>query len=166
MRSSTKILLSILCLFVLQTANAQSISQDNWAKALCGEWLGKGVVMGDSVVYSAKTSYCLNDQFICIHLRDTARKPAYMADIYIGYDSSKNQYVCHWIDDSGAANSTILAYGKKRTTEQVVDFNFEYPGSPMVTSIGINPQGWDFQAIFITARGTPQTFGTVYFKHP
>jgi len=163
MRSSIKLLLAVVLLLLTLTTKAQSLSHDKWTNALCGEWLGKGVVMGDSVVYSATTSYCLSDQFICIHLRDTARKAAYMADIYIGYDSTKNEYICHWLDDSGTANSTVLGHGKKSTDQQSVNFAFEYPGSPMQTSIGLTKEGWAFQAIFITARGTPQIFGTVYF---
>ncbi len=153
-----------LCLLVLLNfsfVTEAQLSKDKWAKGLIGTWFGKGIVMGDSVVYSAKVESVLANEFICIHLRDTAQRLAYIADIYIGYDSVNSSYVCHWLDDSGAKNSTILGTGKKHGDK--VDFQFDYPGSPMQTSIAVTEQGWTFQSIFVTARGVAQTFGEVHF---
>ena len=156
-----RLLLCLLVLLSFSFVTEAQLSKDKWANTLVGTWLGKGFVMGDSVVYSAKIESVLSNEFICIHLRDTANRPAYIADIYIGYDSVSRSYVCHWMDDSGAKNSTILGTGKKHGDK--VDFQFEYPGSPMQTSITVTDKGWAFQSIFVTARGVSQIFGRVVF---
>ena len=154
----------VFILLLVSKGMAQSLEQNYWAKSLCGKWLGKGVVMGDSVVYSASIQFELANKFLVISLRDTAFKPAYNAAIYIGYDSTQNTFICHWLDDSGAKNSTVLGYGKLENSG-LMTFQFDYPNSPMQTSISLieNVDAWFFNSILLTARGTPQTFGEVHF---
>lgn len=163
MRLRLSLAISFFFLFAIKV-QAQSLEQNYWAKSLCGKWFGKGVVMGDSVVYSASIHSVLANNFLVINLSDTALKPAYVAAIYIGYDSGNARFICHWLDDSGANNSTILGYGKMKD-RNLVEFQFDYPGSPMQTSIGLEEGAgaWFFNSIFVTARGTPQTFGEVHF---
>ena len=76
-----------------------------------GIWRMKGTVMKKPVEYIAEGVWALHHQFLSLHMKDVAVPPAYEASLYIGIDSSKNQYVAHWLDSFGGAGSRVVGLG-------------------------------------------------------
>jgi hypothetical protein len=44
-------------------------------------------------------------------MKDVAVPPTYEANLFIGIDSSKNQYVAHWLDSFGGAGALVVGLG-------------------------------------------------------
>ena len=53
----------------------------------------------------------LQNQFFSLHMKDVAVPPEYEANLYIGIDSTKNQYVAHWLDSFGGAGARVVGVG-------------------------------------------------------
>ena len=78
---------------------------------LQGEWDMTGMVMKKPVRYYAEGTLVLNNQFLYFHMKDAAVPSAYEANLYIGIDSSKNQYIAHWLDSFGGAGARVVGVG-------------------------------------------------------
>ncbi len=78
---------------------------------LQGEWDMTGMVMKKPVRYNAEGILVLKNQFLSFHMKDVAVPSAYEAYLYIGIDSSENQYIAHWLDSSGGAGARVVGVG-------------------------------------------------------
>lgn len=78
---------------------------------LQGSWYMTGTVMKKPVQYTAEGVWVLQSQFLSLHMKDVTVPPAYEANLLIGIDSSKNQYVAHWLDSFGGAGARIVGLG-------------------------------------------------------
>ncbi len=161
-----KLIILIFTLCVFSTVYSQdtpcfdSIFVDNQLEKLQGKWIGKGVVAGDNVDYYIVGKWILNHQFFQISLSDTANVPAYAAEIFIGYDCKKEQYIAHWIDQFGGPFSKTLGIGKKANS--VIDFQFDYPEGLMSTLfIFMDPTHWEIQSKLKNPDGTWNVFGDI-----
>lgn len=103
----------------------QNYFDDELLDKLSGIWLATGSVGGDKVVYSITAKWVLNHQFMEMELTDTARKAAYAAKVFIGYDCTAHKYVAHWIDNFGGKFSETLGYGIKEGN--AITLHFAYP---------------------------------------
>lgn len=124
--------LVVLCLglFFFRSALAQeegnpSHLEDAFLDQLTGTWTMVGHVMGDSVTYSADAEWVLSHQFLRLRMEDVSTPPEYVAHIYIGYDPEEEEYVAHWLDDSGGRSSKTLGFGQREG--KTVTFEFDYP---------------------------------------
>ena len=63
------------------------------------------------VKYTAEGVWVLQNQFFSLHMKDTAVPPAYEANLFIGIDSTKNQYIAHWLDSFGGAGARVVGVG-------------------------------------------------------
>ena len=70
-----------------------------------------GTVMKKPVQYAAEGNWQLRNQFLCLHMQDVAVPPTYEANLFIGIDTSKNQYVAHWLDVFGGAGARVVGLG-------------------------------------------------------
>jgi hypothetical protein len=70
-----------------------------------------GTVMNEPVRYSAEGVWILQGQFLSLHMKDVTDPPAYEANLLIGIDSSKNEYVAHWLDSFGGAGARVVGLG-------------------------------------------------------
>ncbi|MBI3585551.1 MAG: hypothetical protein HY088_00260 [Ignavibacteriales bacterium] len=70
-----------------------------------------GTVMKKPVRYTAEGVWVLQSQFLSLHMKDVTVPPAYEANLFIGIDSSKNQYVAHWLDSFGGAGARVVGLG-------------------------------------------------------
>lgn len=133
--------LAMFCLGLLLIAlpaSAQEESEprplhDAFHDRLTGTWTMTGHVMGDSVTYEADAEWVLGHQFLRLRMEDVNTPPEYVAHVYIGYDPEDEQYVAHWLDDTGGRASETLGYGKR--DGNAVTFEFDYPEAPFHTTI-------------------------------
>jgi hypothetical protein len=102
--------ISILIALAAATGLAQAPPR-TLLNRLEGSWFMTGSVLQKPVQYTAEGSWVLLNQFFCLHMKDTALPPRYEADVYIGLDSAKNQYVAHWLDSFGGTGSRVVGLG-------------------------------------------------------
>ena len=132
--------------------NAQASQPDEHNKVLdqsflnnlVGDWKLTRKMHGklsESVVHG---EWVLNHQFVFMHMKDTANPAEYEARIYIGYDSTSERYVAHWIDIFGGRISETLGYGNLDGAS--LKFTFEYPDGPFHNTMTWHPdtRSWTF----------------------
>lgn len=73
---------------------------------LVGDWDVKRTFdNGRAAKNNVHGEWVLHHQFVELHYRDTAARPAYEAIVLIGYDDIGKRYICHWADNFGGAYS-------------------------------------------------------------
>jgi hypothetical protein len=100
----------LFSLFLFVTCFGQS-SPRALLNHLQGSWSMTGAVLNKPVKYAAEGVWVLQSQFLSLHMRDVAVPPTYEASLFIGIDSSKNQFVAHWLDKFGGAGARVVALG-------------------------------------------------------
>ncbi|RMD99049.1 MAG: hypothetical protein D6814_06300, partial [Calditrichaeota bacterium] len=126
--------------------------------SLVGNWRMAGHVMKDSVYYRAKGRWILNHQFFHFAMKDVNRPSRYEAHVFWGYDSSKTNYVVHWLDVFGGESSKTLGSG--RVNSDSIQILFDYPGRPFRDFIRLwkNRRGGQFLIEYQTADGEWKEF--------
>ncbi len=121
----------LLLTVVLHTAIAdesqveeQRAFEDKLLDELQGQWSMKGTILGEPVEYRLNGKWVLLHQFLLLEIWDTGKPLSYEAAVYIGFDSSRDRYVVHWLDGFGGKPSAILGYG--RSTEDAIQLFFDY----------------------------------------
>lgn len=113
--------------------------------------------MDDSVRYDATAEWVLGHQFLRLRMTDVNRPPQYAAHVYIGYDSTAQRYVAHWLDTSGGEASTTLGHGQRQGDS--LAFRFEYPDGPFRTTFARRPDGaWRVRMRSKSESGAWQSF--------
>ena len=125
-------------------ALADQTLQDDLLNNLVGDWkLSRKMrgQMSESVVHA---EWVLNHQFVFLHMRDTATPSQYEARVYLGYDTTSERYVAHWIDIFGGRVSETLGYGNLEGKS--IKFTFEYPDGPFHNTMTWHPdtRTWTF----------------------
>jgi hypothetical protein len=105
------IMKSICVLFLASAIGFAQSPPRALLNSLRGSWLMTGNVRNKPVQYNAEGTWILQNQFLSFHMKDTASSPTYEANLYIGIDSSKNQFVAHWLDLFGGAGARVVALG-------------------------------------------------------
>jgi hypothetical protein len=124
---------AIICAFMLLAmigtarltcaADARS-ADDAYLDALQGDWDMTGTLLGKPVKYHARGERVLHGGFLRLHMIDAAAKPAYEADLFLGYDAHADDYIGHWLDRFGAAGARVVASGKRRGETLVIQFPY------------------------------------------
>lgn len=84
-----------------------------------------GTVRGKPVRYTADGDRVLQGGFMRLHLVDAAIPPKYEADIYLGFDARRNDYVVHWLDRFGAAGARVVGAGSRDGERLLIRFPYE-----------------------------------------
>jgi hypothetical protein len=92
---------------------------------LLGRWDIVGTVLGKPVHYHARGERALDGGFLRLHMIDAAPRPTYVADVYIGYDKKKNDFIAHWLDRFGAPGARVVASGTRAGERLVIVFPYE-----------------------------------------
>jgi len=100
----------VLLLLLLNGAKAAGPAplEDHFLDKFVGDWevdrdMGKRGLHHSSV----HCEWVLNHQFIEFHYGAADAKPEYEAFVFIGFDTTAKNYVCHWVDVFGAADSEL-----------------------------------------------------------
>jgi hypothetical protein len=97
-------------------------------KALDGDWIMSGDVMGKPVTYRMTAGPTLQGAFTEIHMNDVQVPPEYEARVLIGYDRQSNSVIAHWMDNFGARYS--IPHGTGSVTDNSIQFTIPYEGGP------------------------------------
>lgn len=91
-----------------------------------GTWVLRGTIGGDATTHDVTAEWVLQHQYLRVHEvareRDAQGRPAYEADVYIGWDPQTNQYVCVWLDVFGGISTQSL--GRATRQGDVIPFVF------------------------------------------
>jgi hypothetical protein len=117
----------------------KQVLEDDLLDRMVGNWRLRGTFEGQPVNHSVEVRWVLNHQFLEIHERDLnppkGNDVPYDALVYVGYAPATRHYVAHWLDVFGGGSET-LGHGKR--TESAIEFDFEYPGQPWLTTFRWN----------------------------
>ena len=117
----------------------KKILQDDLLDKMVGRWRLTGKFEGQPMNHSVEVRWVLNHQFVEIHekglIQPKGNDVPYEALVYVGYEATQRRYVAHWLDVFGGGSAT-LGYGKR--TESAIQFDFEYPGQPWLTTFRWN----------------------------
>ena len=99
------------------------VFHDSFLEKLVGEWLLSRTVRGTTAESKVKAAWVLNHQWLRLEMTSNDGRE-YLAEIYIGYDDAKKEYVIHWIDSWGGAFAETVGYGKADGAKIIFDFAY------------------------------------------
>ena len=119
-------------------------SRPDLLRKLDGKWLMTGHVMEDSVSYHLSVRPVLSGTFSELHMIDMADPPQYEALVFVGYDSTQNRVISHWLDSFGALYSIPHGTGVIRSNK--IEFIVPYEKQPFRDILTFHPQSgtWTF----------------------
>jgi len=118
------LLLPLLLLPVLAGADSPGDADNAYLEQLQGEWDMSGTLGGKAVHYHASGERVLQGGFVRLHMIDTDPTSRYEADVFIGFDSQRHDFIAHWLDRFGAAGARVVATGKRNDTQLVMIFPY------------------------------------------
>ena len=85
---------------------------------MAGHWVLEGTIAGQKTTHDVEAEWVLAHQYL--RLREVARekdqrgRPAYEAEIYVGWDEKAKEYVCVWLDVWGGASAETIGRATRR----------------------------------------------------
>jgi hypothetical protein len=113
-------------------------------KALDGNWVMSGDVMGRPATYSMVAAPALQGSFTEMRMKDVQVPAKYEAVVFLGYDAGSQTVIAHWMDSFGPKSSIPHATGHiGGNTVQVI---FPYKSGQFRDTFTYNPEtsSWVF----------------------
>jgi hypothetical protein len=107
-------------------------------KALDGNWVMSGDVMGKPVTYNLVAAPALQGRFTEMRMKDVQVPAKYEAAVFIGYDRASQSVIAHWMDVFGAEGSIPHATG--HIEGNTVQFIFPYKSGQFRDTFTYNPE--------------------------
>jgi hypothetical protein len=86
---------------------------------------------------SVHCEWVLNRQFIEFHYGAADAKPEYEAFVFVGFDDSAKNYVCHWVDVFGAKDSEL---GRGKIDDKLLAIEFKFGNGELTNKFTFDPQ--------------------------
>ena len=106
--------LMLLSLLVAPPVTAQQSGlQDPLLDRLAGQWVMTGTIAGAEITHDIDAEWVLGHHYL--RIKDTSRErtatgePEYEAIVFIGWDETRKQYDCLWLDDASDGTRTPFA---------------------------------------------------------
>lgn len=147
-----------------QTASPAAAEQ-SFLDSLAGDWIMEGQVMGERVRYRARGERVLRGAWVEIRMTDVgATPPAYDARVYLGWDDRANDYVVHWLDDSGAPGARVAGLGNR--AGDTLTIMFPYASGTFRNRWIRSAGGWRLVADAQQPDGSWRNFGDLTARRP
>jgi len=133
--------------------------KDDFLDALVGRWRLSGTMVDGPVENDLSARWVLGHQFVEMHWIDVKRPPEYEAQVLIGWDPARREYVAHWCDTFGGGYSAV---GRGARVGQRVEFRFDYPSGPFFNTFTHDPiaNSWTFRG----ENGKPDGSRTLFME--
>lgn len=99
---------------------------DSLLDRFVGTWVLRGKIEGETVTHDLAAEWVLQHQYVrfreVARERDAQGRPAYEAEVYIGWDARANQYVCVWLDVFGGIS--MPSFGRAKRGGDAIPFLF------------------------------------------
>ena len=148
-------------------AQGSPAQMDSLLNRLVGRWEMVGTVRGHPVTYTLTGARVLQGQFVELHMTEVSQPPTYEAQVFIGVDSARAQYIAHWMDNTGAAYSVPPAIGT--ASGDTVRLAFAYRDGPFRDTFVYRPtsRDWYFRLEDQDSSGTWRLFAEYVVRpHP
>jgi hypothetical protein len=121
--------LALLCASFVWPLGAEAAhrarpGRDPFLAQLVGPWDFSGTLRGKPVHYRVEGRWVLHKGWLRLALTDVAKPPAYVAEVYIGFDAHAGDYVAHWLDQFGAEGARVAATGTREGQTLVLSFPY------------------------------------------
>jgi Protein of unknown function (DUF1579) len=137
MKRSTSPLLLLLLLAGAQAQPPPPL-QDPFLDNFVGDWkVERKIRNARNVQTSVHCEWVLNHQFLEFHYGAADAKPEYEAFVFIGFDSAAKNYVCHWVDVFGGADSEL---GRGKIDEKLRSIEFTFGKGELTNKFTFDPQ--------------------------
>lgn len=107
-------------------------------KALDGDWVMSGDVMGEPVTYRMVAGPTLQGAFTEIHMTDVHAPSQYEAMVLIGYDAESKSVIAHWMDSFGAKYS--VPHGTGTVSGNTIQFTIPYESGTFRDTFTYRPE--------------------------
>jgi hypothetical protein len=140
---------------------------DSLMDRMVGRWVLRGTIAGEATTHDVTVDWVLQHQYLRVHEvareRDAAGKPAYEADVYIGWDAQANQYVCAWLDVFGGISTQSI--GRATRGGDAIPFVFtnrdDRGGFHTTMAYQRATDSWTWRMDNVAADGTESPFARV-----
>ncbi len=140
-------------------ADATADADNTYLEKLTGEWDMTGDMSGKALHYHASGARVLQGGFLRLHMIDADPDPKYEADVFIGVDPRRHDFIAHWLDRFGAAGARVVGTGKRDDAHLVVIF--PYVTGAFRDTFTLLPDGdWSLLLEFQRPSGSWSTFAT------
>jgi hypothetical protein len=132
----------LLILLLAGAAHAQEPSnmadaRPTILKALDGDWIMRGDVLGKPARYTMHAESSLHNAFTEMHMTDANTPSKYEARVFIGFDQKSQSLIVHWLDVFGASGSIPHATGK--IDGNAMQFSFPYKSATFRDTLTFDP---------------------------
>ncbi len=136
-RSTCAVLFPFLLLLVAAKAEPPPSLHDPFLDNLVGDWqverkMSKGRIQQTNV----HCEWVLKHQFIEFHYGSPGGTD-YEAFVFIGFDDSAKNYVCHWVDVFGAKDSAL---GRGKMDDMLLSIEFKFGGGELTNKFTFDPK--------------------------
>jgi hypothetical protein len=129
--------LMLLSLLAAPPATAQQSGlQDPLLDRLAGQWVMTGTIAGAEITHDVDAEWVLGHNYLRIkdvsRERTAAGAPEYEAIVFIGWDATRKQYDCLWLDVTGGGGLTGEGIGHGRRVGDEIPFVFRLPDGSVI----------------------------------
>jgi hypothetical protein len=164
--SSTAYIALVMATSLANAAEPGSVNDERPSilKALDGDWVMSGDVMGRPVTYRMVAAPALQGMFTEIRMKDVQVPAKYEAAVFLGYDADSQTVIVHWMDRFGAKASIPHATG--HIAGNSVQFVFPYNSGQFRDTLTYSPEtsSWIFVLESAQADGSWKHFARYNVK--
>jgi hypothetical protein len=112
--------------------------QDPFLDNFVGDWkiernMGKRGIHQSTV----HCEWMLHHQFLEFHYGAADAKPEYEAIVFVGFDDTAKNYVCHWVDVFGAKDSEL---GRGKLDDKLLSLEFKFGNGELTNTFTFDPK--------------------------
>jgi hypothetical protein len=138
--SRSAIVLLLFGAAVLVAAGPPPALNDPFLENFVGDWsVARKMGNGRTIESTVRGERMLKHQFIQLHYGAGETAPEYEALVFIGFDETAKNYVCHWVDVFGGRYSG-LGRGKLDPNLLGIEFRFDSKEGSLTNRVGFDPQ--------------------------
>ena len=138
MKKSTSGFLLLFLLLVVAWAQPPPSLQDPFLDNFAGDWKVERKIRNTRVVQtSVRCEWVLKHQFMEFHYGAADAAPEYEAFVYVGFDDSAKNYVCHWMDVFGGKDSEL---GRSKLDDKLLAIEFKFGNGELTNKFSFDPK--------------------------
>ena len=132
---------------------------DQFLDQLVGTWDMDGTVGGKPVHYIAIGERTLAGGWLEFHMQDRATgTQGYEARVFLGFDSKKQDFIAHWLDQFGAAGARVAGKGYRRQNTLHLGFPYEEAAFENTWTFIPDKKEWTLEIYRVESDGDLEPF--------
>ena len=138
--SRSTIVLLVCGTAVLLAAGPPPALKDPFLDNLVGDWsVARKMGNGRNVETTVRGEWVLKHQFVQLHYGAGEKALEYEALVFIGFDETEKNYVCHWVDVFGGRYSGV-GRGKLDANLLAIEFRFDSKDGSLTNKFGFDTE--------------------------